>query len=135
MVDMVYCPTDLLFFNILFLYYYINLRSLINFCLFPEDIYLSLVISLSCSIFSVSFVTSPKLFYGEALETFVILSAVLSQVKSPAGSAVFRTTLFEADLIASLVDFLTGLRSYCLHLCIYCLSFYLYFYRYFCSYF
>ena len=77
MFDLAYCLTNLLFFSITLLYYNINLRSSIIFCLFSGGIYLSLGISLSCSIFFASFVTVFKLFYVEVLETFVILSAIL----------------------------------------------------------
>ena len=45
MFDFVYCLTNLLFFNIPLLYYYINLRSSIVFCLSSGDICLSLAIS------------------------------------------------------------------------------------------
>ena len=50
-VDLVYCLTNLLFFYIPLLYYYINLRSSIIFCLFSGDIYLSLYIYLYISIY------------------------------------------------------------------------------------
>ena len=46
-----YCLTNLLFFYIPLLYYYINLRSSIIFCLFSGDIYLSLYIYLCISIY------------------------------------------------------------------------------------
>ena len=46
--------------------------------------YLSLEISLSCS-----FVTVSELFCSKIFETFVILSAILLQIKSPVASAVF----------------------------------------------
>ena len=49
MVDLVYCPTNLLFFDIPVLYYYINLNSYKICCLSSGDIYLSLGISLSLS--------------------------------------------------------------------------------------
>ena len=58
------------------LYYYINLRSSISFCLFSGDIYLSLGISLSSPIFSALFVTVSKLFCNKVLEIFMILSAI-----------------------------------------------------------
>ena len=54
MFDFVYCLTNLLFFNIPLLYYYINLRSSIVFCLSSGDICLSLVISYSCTFVTVS---------------------------------------------------------------------------------
>ena len=76
------------------MYYYINLRSSIISCLSSRNIYLSLCISLSCSIFS------SELFCGEVLETFVIPSAILFLIKSPVTSAVFSVALFEAVLSA-----------------------------------
>ena len=76
MVDLVYCATDLLFFDIPLLYYYINLRSSIDSCLFSGDIYLSSGNSLSNLVFSASTVTASKLFCGEVFEIFVILSAI-----------------------------------------------------------
>ena len=84
MVDLVYYLRNLLFLNIPLLYYYINLRSSIIFCLSSEDIYLSLDISLSCS-----FVLVSELFCSELLETFVILLAILLPIKSPVASVVF----------------------------------------------
>ena len=83
MVDLMYCLTYLLFFDILLLYYYINLRSLIIFWLSSEYINLSLSIYLSFS-----FAIPSELFYGEILETFVVLLVILSPIKSPAALAV-----------------------------------------------
>ena len=54
MVDLVYYLTNVLFFDIPLLYYYINLRSSITFCLSSGDIYLFLDISLSCLFVTVS---------------------------------------------------------------------------------
>ena len=81
MVDLVYCLTSLLFFDIPLLYYYINLRSSIMFCLFSGDICLSVSISVSLSV--------SEVFWGKFLETFVILLAMLLPIKSPVASAVF----------------------------------------------
>ena len=78
MVDFVYCLTNLLFFNISLLHYYINLRSSIISCLSLGDMYLSLGISLSCSSITVS-----ELYCCEVSETFVILSTISLQIKSP----------------------------------------------------
>ena len=64
------------------LYYYINLSSIIISSLSFGDIYLSLVISLSCS-----FVIVSELFCNEVY--YVILSAILSPIKSSVASAVF----------------------------------------------
>ena len=77
MVDLLYCPTDLLSFNISILYYYLSFRSLIIRCLFSGDIYLSLGISLLTAIYYVLFATVSELFLGELFETLVILSAIL----------------------------------------------------------
>ena len=84
MVDLVYCPRNLLLFEIPLLYCYINLRSSIMFCLSSGDIYLSLGISLSYS-----FVTVFELFCGDIFETFGNLSPVLLPIKSLVASAVF----------------------------------------------
>ena len=91
MDDLVCYLTNLLFFDILLLDYYINLRSIV-FCLFSEDISLSLGIFLSYSIVTVS-----ELFLGEILEAFLILLAILLPLKSPVASAVFWISIFVAD--------------------------------------
>ena len=91
MDDLVCYLTNLLFFDILLLDYYINLRSIVL-CLFSEDISLSLGICLSCSIVTVS-----ELFLGEILEAFLILLAILLPLKSPVASAVFWISIFVAD--------------------------------------
>ena len=69
MVDLVHCLRTYYFFkklpfNISLLYYHINLRSSIVFCLSSGGIYLSLGIFLSCS-----FLTVSQLFCCEFLET------------------------------------------------------------------
>ena len=56
---------NLLFFDILLVYYNINIRSGIIFCLSSGDIYLSLSISLPCS-----FVTVSELFCSEDFENY-----------------------------------------------------------------
>ena len=89
MVDLVCYLVNLSFFDIPLLYFYINLISLIIFCLFSGDTYLSLGISLIIPIFSSSFVTVFELLCSEFLETFVILSAVSLSIKSPVNSTVF----------------------------------------------
>ena len=101
MVDLVYYLTNLLFFDIALLYYYINLGWSIIFFLSFGDIYLSLSISLSFS-----FVIVSESFCGELLKTFVILLGILLPIKSPVASAVFWITLFEEVLSASVADFL-----------------------------
>ena len=102
MVDLMYCLTNLLFFDIPLSYYYYyyyyyyctNLNSSIISCIFSGDIYLSFGISSSL-------LTTFKLFF----EDFVILSAILLSIKAPVASAVFWITLFEAVFIASVLDF------------------------------
>ena len=106
MVDLVYYLTNLLFFGIPLLYYLINFRSSIFFCLSSWDMYLSLGISLSSPIFSSLFVTFSKLLCGEVFKTFVILFAILLPIKSPVASAFFLIALFEAVLNASVADYL-----------------------------
>ena len=106
----------LLFFGIPLLYYYIILKSSINFCLSSGDIYLSLVISLSCLIFPFSFIIIFELFYGDIFETFIILSAIFLPIKSPVASAVFWIALFEAVLSASISDCLASSRRFWLYL-------------------
>ena len=83
MVYLVYFLTNLLFFDILLLCYYINLRSSIIFCLSSGDLYLSLGISLSSP-----FVIVSELFCDELLQTSVILLAILLLIKQPVASAV-----------------------------------------------
>ena len=73
--------TDLLFFRITLLYYYINLNSSIIFCLSCGDIYLSFGISLLTTFGCGSLVGF--------FEIFVILFAVVFPTKSPVTSAVF----------------------------------------------
>ena len=106
--------TNLLFFNIPSLYYYINLRSSIIFCLSSRDIYLSsgdTYLSLGIPLIVVS-----ELFYCEVFETFVILLAILLPIKSPVASAVFWITLFEVVLSASVLDYLAWSRGFWLYL-------------------
>ena len=91
MDDLVCYLINLLFFDILLLDHYINLRSIVL-CLFSEDISLSLGIFLSYSIVTVS-----ELFLGEILEAFLILLAILLPLKSPVASAVFWISIFVAD--------------------------------------
>ena len=76
-----YYLKKLYFYCILLLYYYINLRPSIIFCVSSGDIYYSLGISLSCSIFSVSFKTFFDLFCGDGLGDFVILSIIYLPIK------------------------------------------------------
>ena len=82
MFDLVYYLINLLFFNIPLLYYYINFRLSVIFCLSSEDIYLSFDISLSNLVFSVSLSTVSELFCGESFDTFLILSTILLPIKS-----------------------------------------------------
>ena len=61
MVHLLYCRTDLLFFDIRLLYYYVSLRLSI---IFSRDMYLSLGISFSSLVFSASLLTVSELFCG-----------------------------------------------------------------------
>ena len=90
MNDLVFC---LIFFDILLLYYYINLKLSTIFCLSSGDIYLSLGIS-----FSGSFITASELFCYEITEIFLVQSAILLSVKSSVGSAIFWIAFSEATL-------------------------------------
>ena len=84
MVDSVYCPTNLLFFDIPLFYYHNNLVSSITFCLSSGDTNLSLGISLRCS-----FVTFSELCCCEFFEAFEISLAKLLPIKSPDASPAF----------------------------------------------
>ena len=78
--------SNLIFFGIPLLYYYINLNSLIICCLSCGDIYLSSGILLLAS-FECNFVEGN--FSEDFFEEFVILSAILLPIKSPIASDVF----------------------------------------------
>ena len=84
MFDLVYFLTNLLFFYIPLLNYYISIRSSITFYLPFGDIYLSLDISLSFSFAVVS-----ELFCCKVFEVFVVLLAILLPTKSSVALAVF----------------------------------------------
>ena len=99
MVDYVYCLTSLLLFDVLLLYYYINLRLSITFCFSSGDIYRSSGISLSFS-----FVIVSGLFCCELFETFVILLATFLPIKSPVASVAFWIAHFES-VFSSVADF------------------------------
>ena len=99
MVDSVYCSAELLLFDILLLYHYINIRSLVIFWIFSGDIYFSIDIS-------VSNVTVSELFCGEVLQMSVILSAILLPIQSPISPGVFWIVLFQVVLSASVADYL-----------------------------
>ena len=78
--------SNLLYFGIPLLYYYINLNSSIICCLSCGDIYLSFGISLLASFDDNSFECNS---FGDFFETLVILSAILLPLKSPVASAAF----------------------------------------------
>ena len=90
MVASMYCLTNLLFFDIALLYYYINLSSSIIHCLSLGYIYIYISIYLLFGI-SISFLICFKLFckFYSFNDFFVILSAILLTIKSVVGSAVF----------------------------------------------
>ena len=77
MVNLEYCLTNLLFFDIPLLCYYTNLRLPIIFCLHSGDIYLFLGIYLSY------FLIVSELLSCEFFEKFVLLPAFLLPIKSP----------------------------------------------------
>ena len=103
-LDLVCFLTDLLFLDIQWLYYYINVRSPIIFPLYFGDIYLFPGNLLSNPMFCILFLTVPELFIREVLETFVILSAILLPIKQPVASAFFWIALSEAVWSASVTD-------------------------------
>ena len=80
MLNLVYSLTNLLFFDIPLLYYYVSLISSITFSLSSGDISLSL---------SFSFIIVSELFCCESFEINVILLAILLPIKSPVASADF----------------------------------------------
>ena len=87
MVDLMYCLTNSLFFDIPLLHYYASLNSSIICCYFSGDMYLSFIVSDS----------SLASLYGgflDFLETLVILSAILLPIKSPVASAIFLDSSF-----------------------------------------
>ena len=81
MIDVVYCLTNLLFFDIPLLYCYISLKLPKMFPLSSGDLYHFLSVSLSCSLLAVS-----KLLCVKVLE---MLSAILLPNKLPVASSVF----------------------------------------------
>ena len=83
---------------------------------FSGYIYHSLGIFLSNPVFSVSLSTACELFWGEPLDTVVVLSAILLPIKSSVDSAVFWIALFEAVLSAFVADYLVLSISFWLYL-------------------
>ena len=104
---------DFLLFDVPLLYYYNDPRSLIIYCLFRGDIYLSSVICISLL----------ALFCGELVEIAVILFAVLLLIKSSVASA---------HSSASMVNGSTWWRLFSLY---FPLKFYLCFYLHFSPFF
>ena len=86
------------------------------FCLFLEICIISLGISLSCSIFSASFVTVSELFCGKLLETFVILSAFYCQLNHHLLQLFFWIALYKTVLSATVAHCLAWSRSFWLYL-------------------
>ena len=84
MFDLIHYLKKFSFLYVPLLSCYINLRTLIIFCLSSGDIYFSLGISVSCS-----FIVLSKLFCSKLIETFVILLAILLPTKLPVVSAFF----------------------------------------------
>ena len=109
------------------LFYNFNLSSSIISCISSGDTHLSLGISLSCS-----FVTVSTIFCCEVFETFVILLAILSPIKSPVVSAVFERP-FLKKFYLHLLQIVKHNQEVFDH--IYGVRFYLYFYERFYPYF
>ena len=82
MADLMRHLSNLLFFGIPLLYYYISLNSSIICCLSFREIYLSFGISLLTSFDCIS-----SLY--DFFDALVILSAILLPTKSPVAAAVF----------------------------------------------
>ena len=111
MVNMGYYLTNLLFFDIPLLYYYIRYQIINNFLSFFWR-YMSFF---RC--FSIFFISNCFwVIFCEFLETFVILSAIVSPIKSPVTSTVFWITLFEVVLSASVTYCLAWSRFFWLYL-------------------
>ena len=91
---------------------FINIGSLIIYCLFFGDTSFFLYFSIKSYIFS----TVSELFCGKHLENFVVLSATLSLIKSPVASAVFWIVFFEAVLSGSITYCLGWSRGFRLYL-------------------
>ena len=82
MMHLVYCLKNISIFDIPLLRDYINLISLITFCIASVNIYLTLYISLP-------FLTAFKLFCGDVSDTLIILSAVLLLTEPPVAPSLF----------------------------------------------
>ena len=80
------------------------------------DICLSLGIPLSNPMLFVPLSTLSQLFWGKRPESFVILSAILLLIKSPAAPAVLWIPLFKAILSLSVGDCLALSRIFWLYL-------------------
>ena len=87
MADLMRHLSNLLFYGIPLLHYYISLNSSIIFCLSFGEIYLSFGISLLTSFDCISSLCN--FFDTLRLGFAVILSAILLPAKSPVASAVF----------------------------------------------
>ena len=94
--------SNLLFFGIPLLYYYINLNSSIIFCLSYGDIYLSFDISLFVYLIATDHLVAFYLFFFLIL---VILSAILSPIRSSVAMAVFAIAFLLAIFNASVAAF------------------------------
>ena len=91
MADFMRHLSNVLFFGIPLLYYYINLNSSIICCFSFGEIYLSLYIYLGISLLtSFDCISSLRDFF----DALLILSAILLPTKSPVASAVFVNCFF-----------------------------------------
>ena len=96
MVDLVCGSTDLLFFDIPLINYYINFNRQVFF----------LEIFLLVFLYILFFSNVSELFCSKFLETFVILSATLLPIKSPVASAVFLFAFLMPVLSGTAADYL-----------------------------
>ena len=115
--NLIFCPKFrwliwCIVFDVLSLYYYINLSLSVIHYLFSGDIYLSFSIFLSRSIFFVSISTVSEPFCGERLETFVVSKTILLLFKSPVDSDVFELLFLKVVLRGSVPFFLAWSRTF-----------------------
>ena len=92
-------------------YCYANFLQSIIFCVSSLDIFPFLGIYLSCS-----FITVFKLFCCDALEIFLILSAILRPIGSLVNSAIFLNYSFGSNWSKSMAKYLALSRNFWLYL-------------------
>ena len=99
MVASMYCLTNLLFFDIALLYYYINLSSSIIHCLSLGYIYIYIYTFYLVFLFHFYFLLNYFVNAIPLMIFFVILSAILLPIKSPVGSGIFELLFFRKFLL------------------------------------